>query len=73
MPSVETTALLADVIINGYAVSRCDLGLRVDNMNNGVGVAIFKQDGTLIETNMGDIELEFASSAMKSALKYMED
>ena len=71
MLSIEQIANSAEVIINGYAVSACDEGLRVDNLNTGKGSAVFKADGTLIETNMDDIELEIARNYVQNAQKYM--
>ncbi len=62
----------AEVIINGYAVSRCAEGFRVVNLNNGGNSAIIKTDGTLIETNMDDIELTIATDYAIRSQKYME-
>ena len=56
MFDIEREADAADVIISGYAIVRCDEGLRVLNLNNGKSAAVFMPDGTLIETNMDDIE-----------------
>ena len=42
-------------------------------LNNGYGAAVFKPDGTLIETNMDDIEdIEIVASKrhLQSCLKY---
>ena len=62
----------ADVIICGYAIQRCADGIRVVNNNHTDGhVAIFKENGVLIETNMDDIETTIARDYMLSALKYM--
>jgi len=47
----------ADVIDNGFAFKRIPEGIHVFNLNNGYGAAVFKDDGTLVETNMDDIEL----------------
>ena len=71
MVNIEQIANEADVIINGYAVSACKEGVRVDNLNTGCGCAIFKQDVTLIETNMDGIELELAKTYAQNAQKYM--
>ena len=73
MFDIEREADAADVIISGYAIVRCDEGLRVLNPNNGKSAADFMPDGTLIETNMDDIEAAIARDYMLSALKYMED
>ena len=72
MLSIEEVAAAADVIINGYAVRACKEGVRVDNLNAGGGSAVFRADGTLIETNMDDIELSIAKDYMSNAQKYME-
>lgn len=71
MFDIERIAGEADVIINGYAVSACEEGIRVDNLNTGSGSAVFKLEGTLIETNMDGIELELARTYAQSAQKYM--
>lgn len=63
----------ADVIIKGYAVQKFKDGFRVLNLNNGKGAAVMKKNGTLIETNMDDIEVAIAREYMLSSLKYMED
>lgn len=73
MIDIKTAAEEAEVIIHGYAVSKCAEGVRVLNLNNGKGASIFQKDGTLIETNMDDIELSIARDYMLGALKYMED
>ncbi len=73
MFDIEREADAADVIISGYAISGCDEGIRVLNLNNGKGAALFMPDGTLIESNMDDIEAVIARDYMLSALKYMED
>jgi hypothetical protein len=73
MPDLKKIADEADVIISGYAIKKCPEGLRVFNLNNAVGAAVFQKDGTLLETNMDDIELEIAKEYMQSGLKYMEE
>lgn len=61
----------AEVIVNGFAVLRCPEGLRVANLNTGRGVAIFMDDGLLVETNMDDIELAIARDVLNDALTYL--
>ena len=53
MTSIEHIANQADVIINGYAVSACAEGYRVDNLNNGVGAAVFQRDGSTVVQEQG--------------------
>jgi hypothetical protein len=73
MSDLKNIADSADVIISGYAITKCAEGFRVFNLNNAVGAAVFQKDGTLLETNMDDIELAIARDYMLSGIKYMED
>ena len=73
MTNAEKVADAADVIIQGYAMTRCDDGILVQNLNNRFGAAVLTKDGGLVETNMDDIELSIARKYMLSALKYMEE
>lgn len=73
MPDIDSIAEKADVIISGYAISKCDEGIQVFNLNNAFGAAVFQADGTLVETNMSEIELSIAKDYMLSSLKYLED
>ena len=72
MINIKQIADKADVIISGYAFTKIDDGIKVFNLNNGKSAAVLQPDGTLIETNMDDIELEIATKYMLSSLKYME-
>ncbi len=73
MINITKSADEAEVIIRGYAIQRCEHGIRVLNLNNSEGAAVFKKDGTLIESNMDDIEIEISRGYMLQALKYMEE
>ena len=72
MSNTEKIANEADVIINGYAFLKSDDGIKAINLNNDYDTAVFKTDGTLIETNMDDIELTIAKDYLPNAQKYME-
>ena len=72
MINIKQIADEADVIISGYAFTKIDDEIKVFNLNNGKSAAVLQTDGTLIETNMDDIELEIATKYMLSSLKYME-
>lgn len=73
MPDTKLIADKADVIISGYAITKFNDNIQVFNLNTASGAAVFKQDGTLIETNMPEIELVIAKEYMLKGLKYMED
>lgn len=62
----------ADIIVNGFAVELYNDGFRVANLNTGRGMAVFAPDGTLIETNMDDIELSIARKVLSNAMAYAE-
>ena len=73
MPDLYKIAHEADIIDNGFALKKTPEGISVFNLNNGYGAAVFKPDGTLIETNMDDIEdIEIVASKkhLQSCLKY---
>jgi hypothetical protein len=44
MPDLKKIADNADVIISGYAITKSAEGLRVFNLNNAVGAAVFQKD-----------------------------
>lgn len=52
MIDVEKIATEAEVIICGFAFLTEGNFIKAINLNNGHGVALFKKDGTLIETNI---------------------
>ena len=72
MPDIEMIADAAEVIIAGYAMRKCKDGIQIFNLNNRKSAAVFQKEGTLVETNMDDIELEIAKDYFTSGLKYME-
>lgn len=47
----------ADFIVNGYAFTACDQGVRVLNLNKPDRAAVLSLEGELLETSMDDIEL----------------
>lgn len=73
MPDIKKIADEADVIVDGYAFTKCSEGIKVFNLNTAKGAAVFQNDGTLVETNMDDIEIVIAKDYLMSSLKYMED
>lgn len=72
MVDVHKIADEAEVIIDGYAVSRWGTGCRVMNLNMPDKVAVFSRDGIALETTMDDIELHIAQKHFLAAQKYME-
>ena len=72
MIDVESVASSADVIICGFAFLSEKGFIKVVNLNNGHGVAVFKLDGMLVETNMDPVEQSVAQGYLSNALEYME-
>lgn len=73
MVDVKAIADAAEVVVRGYAVSRCEDGIRVFNLNDAYGAAVFTPAGQLVETNMDAIGAEIAQEIAQSSLKYMEE
>lgn len=72
MPDINTIAEEADIIVNGYAFKNNKKEIRVFDLNNGVGAAIFNIKGDLIETNMNDIELSIAQKYLQNNISLLE-
>ena len=60
MPNVDQIAQEADIIVNGFAFKKNENDIKVFDLNNEVGAAVFNSQCELIETNMNDIELAIA-------------
>ncbi len=73
MINIREVADKADVIVNGYAFTKCELGFRVLNLNRPECAVVFSQKGEVLETTMDDIELDIVSDYLKKNRKYMED
>ena len=62
----------ADMIIKGYAFTRDGDFVRVLNLNGGQTSMVISPDGTMIETNMDEIEQALVQSIWSKDSKYME-
>ena len=56
MEKIKQIADAADMIINGYAYTRCPQGYRVLNLNRPDRAAVFSDTGKVLETSMDDID-----------------
>lgn len=72
MFDIDDIAAQADVIIGGFATIVREGSVKVVNLNTGIGAAVFAPDGTLVETNMDDIELAIARDVRAEAVAYAE-
>lgn len=73
MPNIKEVADKADVIVNGYAVTKCELGYRVLNLNRPRMAVVFSSDNEVIETTMDDIEISIAKKHLVDNKKYIEE
>lgn len=62
----------ADMIVKGYAFKKNGDLIRVFNLNDGVSAMVIDQEGTMIETNMNEIEQVIVKRIWDKDSKYME-
>ena len=73
MADMKQIADAADMIVNGYAFTRCTEGYRVLNLKRPDRAAVFSKDGKILETSMDDIELRIVGDYVEKNRKFMED
>lgn len=73
MEKIKQIADAADMIINGYAYTRCPEGYRVLNLNRPDRAAVFSNTGKVLETSMDDIEVHIAGDYLKKNRRFMEE
>ena len=62
----------ADMIVKGYAFTQEEGLVRVFNLNDGASAIVMKPDGTMIETNMDEIQQMIVHNIWERDAKYME-
>ena len=72
MTDLNRIAETAEMIVNGYACSRIPAGIRIVNTERATACVI-GVDGSVIETNMDDIELEIAEDCYRRNKRFLED
>ena len=73
MIDIKKLADEADVIINGYAFFKHELGVRVLNLNNTSSAAVFSRENEMLEATMDDIEIAIVRDYLERSWKYMEN
>ncbi len=73
MPDIKKVADEADVIINGYAFTKCEKGFRVLNLNRPDRAIVISPEGETLETSMDDIEIQIVKDYYRNNKKFMED
>lgn len=73
MPDLLKIADNADLIVNGYAFTRNEIGFRVLNLNRPESACVLSQNGAVLETTMDDIELSIVQDYFTRNQKYLEE
>ena len=73
MPDILKVADEADLIVNGYAFTKCGEGYRVLNRNRPERAVVLSLTGEVLETTMDDIEIRIIKEYYKKNKKYLED
>lgn len=73
MPDILKVADEADLIVNGYAFTKCGEGYRVLNLNRPERAVVLSLAGEVLETTMDDIEIRIIKEYYKKNKKYLED
>ena len=61
------------MIINGYAFTKCESGIRVLNLNRTNKALVISLEGETLETTMDDIEIQIAKDYYTNNKKFLED
>ena len=70
---IREIAEKADMIIRGYAFTREDALIRILNLNDRESSMVIMSDGTMVETNMDEIEQALVLNIWQKDSKYMEE
>ena len=62
----------ADMIIKGYAFTKKGNFIHIFNTNDGISAMVITADGTMIESNMNEIEQALVQKIWHRDSKYME-
>ncbi len=73
MPDIIKVADEADLVVNGYAFTKCEEGYRILNLNRPNRAVVFSVAGETLETTMDDIEIQIVKDYYERNRKFMED
>lgn len=73
MPDILNIADNADMIVNGYAFTKCEEGFKVLNLNRPDRAIVISVDGETLETTMDDIEIKIVKDYYQNNKKFMEE
>ena len=72
MLDIHKIANEADMIVNGYAFTRCKEGFRVLNLYRMDKALVLSFDGEVLETTMDDIEIQIVKDYYKKNMQFLE-
>lgn len=73
MIDIKKVADAADMIINGYAFTKCNEGYQVLNLNKPSNAVVLSITGDVLETSMDDIEIEIVKDYYIKNRELMEE
>ncbi len=73
MPDILNIADNADMIVNGYAFTKCEEGFKVLNLNRPDRAIVISVDGETLETTMDDIEIKIVKDYYQNNKNFMEE
>ena len=71
MDKLTEIADRADMIVNGYAFTKEENVVRVLHLESPHNAAVLSEDGSVIETNMDDIELALIGKYFERNRKFL--
>ena len=72
MLDIHKIANEADMIVNGYAFTRCKEGFRILNLDRMDKALVLSIDGEVLETTMDDIEIQIVKDYYKKNMQFLE-
>lgn len=69
---INEIASNADMIVKGYAFTRKEDTVSVFNLNDRESSMLISEDGTMLETNMDEIQQVIVLNIWQNDSKYME-
>ena len=72
MPDILKVADEAELIVNGYAFTKCEEGYRILNLNKPDRALVLSVNGEALETTMDDIEIQIVKDYYEKNKKFME-
>ena len=73
LPDAAAVFAAADMIVNGYAFSRCPEGFRVLNLNRPDRAVVISPSAEVLETSMDDIEIQIVRGYLEKNRALLED